>query len=361
MARSTWTALLCACLALLAINVQARVPSGTVSDNSVCDSCLWSVHLLEDLLCDEYIDTQAVTWVVKNVCSQMGENKDTCIQLVTGLFPAFVDWVRASATPETMCANVCPNTASYKALMQAAAVRRTTIPMRQANDMACPLCMFVVVKVKEALHDPATQEDIHTKSLQACNALPEGGMRQACITFVEQYETVLFQYINLLQPAEMCQMMGTCLAQARPRYPAIAPMRPAAAAQLQRVMTLVRAPPANDNCETCKIVVQEVRGVIANPEMQAQIVEYAKQACGLVASFAEQCKADVDQYAPMAFGMILAYMQPLQVCAEIHMCPAPSMQQQLDSITLLNSLTASKLQYSALKHANIRPPKHVTV
>ncbi len=53
--------------------------------------------------------------------------------------------------------------------------------------------------------------------------------------------------------------------------------------------------------------------MIANPEMQAQIVEYAKQACGLVASFAEQCKADVDQYAPMAFGMILAYMQPLQV------------------------------------------------
>jgi hypothetical protein len=35
----------------------------------------------------------------------------------------------------------------------------------------------------------------------------------------------------------------------------------------------------------------------------------------------------------MAFGMILAYLQPEQVCRQLHMCPQPSLAaQMLDSL-----------------------------
>jgi hypothetical protein len=37
----------------------------------------------------------------------------------------------------------------------------------------------------------------------------------------------------------------------------------------------------------------------------------------------------VDQYAPMAFGMVLAYLQPEQVCRQLHMCPQPSLAAQM--------------------------------
>lgn len=55
----------------------------------------------------------------------------------------------------------------------------------------------------------------------------------------------------------------------------------------------------------------------ANPEIQVQLVDYAKQACSLVPSLTDTCKADVDQYAPMVFGMVLAYLQPEQVGAAL--------------------------------------------
>ena len=59
----------------------------------------------------------------------------------------------------------------------------------------------------------------------------------------------------------------------------------------------------------------EMRQLVANPELQAQLVDYAKQACAVFPSFQPTCEADVDQYAPMVFGMMLAYLQPDQVRA----------------------------------------------
>ncbi len=64
---------------------------------------------------------------------------------------------------------------------------------------------------------------------------------------------------------------------------------------------------------TPQVVVNEMHQLVANPELQVQATDYAKQACGLVPSLADSCRADVDQYAPMLFGMVLAYLQPQQV------------------------------------------------
>jgi hypothetical protein len=55
------------------------------------------------------------------------------------------------------------------------------------NDVTCPLCMYVASKLKEQISDPVTQEDIRAASMAACAALPEGMMRDACTSFVEQY------------------------------------------------------------------------------------------------------------------------------------------------------------------------------
>jgi hypothetical protein len=78
-------------------------------------------------------------------------------------------------------------------------------------------------------------------------------------------------------------------------------------------------------CCFAQVVVMEIHQVLANPDIQTQLVTYAKEACNLIQSLSAQCKADVDQYAPMVFGMALAYLQPDQVCAQINMCPPPSL------------------------------------
>jgi hypothetical protein len=55
------------------------------------------------------------------------------------------------------------------------------------NDVTCPLCMYVAGKLKEQINDPVTQADIESASMAACAGLPEGMMRDACTSFVEQY------------------------------------------------------------------------------------------------------------------------------------------------------------------------------
>jgi len=65
-----------------------------------------------------------------------------------------------------------------------------------------------------------------------------------------------------------------------------------------------------------QVVVMEMRQLVANPELQVQLIDYAKQACAVFPSFQPTCEADVDQYAPMVFGMMLAYLQPDQVGGE---------------------------------------------
>jgi len=84
----------------------------------------------------------------------------------------------------------------------------------------------------------------------------------------------------------------------------------------------------------------EMRQLVANPELQGQLIEYAKQACAVFPSFQPTCEADVDQYAPMVFGMMLAYLQPDQVCIQLKMCPPPSL---FNFFSLQTSLLGSKV------------------
>jgi hypothetical protein len=53
--------------------------------------------------------------------------------------------------------------------------------------MGCPLCMFVVGKVKDGLSDPVTRDQIRDKTAAACATLPEGPMRDTCNQWAKQY------------------------------------------------------------------------------------------------------------------------------------------------------------------------------
>eukprot|EP00775_Hariotina_reticulata_P009999 gene9999-10153_t len=262
-----------------------------------------------------------VQWVIKNICAQMSD-KQQCSDLVKGLTPALVEWLRANASPEVLCA-------------EAGAKPQRQHVLQKPNDMTCPLCMFVASKLKERIADPVTQEDIHQASLDACAALPQGVMQDACTTFVNQYEMTFVKYVGTMEPSELCMLIGTCLDTAVARMGVAQPLKPNSAVALSQMMVLaqalqtVQAAPSNDHCETCKVVVLEMHQLVANPELQVQLVEYAKQACQLVPSLTASCQADVDQYAPMVFGMILAYLQPDQVCVQLKLCPPPSWHESL--------------------------------
>eukprot|EP00878_Enallax_costatus_P000757 GHUV01000875.1.p1 GENE.GHUV01000875.1~~GHUV01000875.1.p1 ORF type:complete len:350 (+),score=80.78 GHUV01000875.1:180-1229(+) len=336
MARAVLSSLL---LGLLVVQAFCRVPdqfaSQSAASNDACGMCKLGVRVLGDLMCDPSVEDTVATWLVDNICSQFQKDqKQQCLDLVVGLTPALVEWLRANASPDTLCseAGVCGT---------AAAQLTTAAPklhVNKPNDMTCPVCMFVVSRLKSQIMDPVTQEQIQQYSMAACDKMPEGMMRDACVAFVQQCEMTFVKYIGTMEPSEVCMMIGTCLDQALARVGPAAPLKARAVVAANQLVTLMQAPPSNDHCETCKVVVMEMHQLLANPELQTQLVDYAKQACALVPSFADSCITDVDQYAPMVFGMMLAYLQPEQVCVQLQLCPPPSMMRSFSmQATMLGS------------------------
>ncbi|GBF97967.1 hypothetical protein Rsub_10640 [Raphidocelis subcapitata] len=325
--RTLLIAALLAALAPLALASRA-------APNDLCGTCKDAVRVMKDLMCDPGVEGDVEDWVIGNVCPATG-NEKSCADVVTGIAPALFDWLRLGTDADAMCAEVGVCGASPLArfaAQQPAAPRRARSEGR--NDMGCPLCMFVVGKVKDGLSDPVTREEIRDKTAAACATLPEGPMRDTCDAWGRQYEDSIFEYIDTTEPADLCAALGSCSVLtrllARPPPP-LSRGAVEAIATAGRGAAALRAggPASNDNCDACKAVVTEMHSALANPELEAQVEQYAKAVCDSMGALADSCKERIDQYAPMAFGMILAYLQPDQVCRQMHFCPAPSAAEQL--------------------------------
>lgn len=289
------------------------------------------------MLCDPEVEIDLADWLINNVCPASG-NKQSCADIVNGVAPALFEWLRLGADANELCshAGVC-GTSSM--LFSAKPKARAFVPS-SSNDMTCPLCMFVVSKVKEQLSDPLTRQAIHDRTTAACQMMPEGSMRDACTQWANKYEETIFNFVDKMESEELCALLGSCsLAQKLLAHPM--PPLPKAAIQafapLSKALLLRDAIPSNDNCETCKVVVAQMHSALANPELQVEVVDYAKAACDAMGSFAQSCKDHIDQYAPMAFGMVLAYLQPEQVCRQLNMCPPPSFAAEIMS-TMVGTL-----------------------
>jgi hypothetical protein len=297
------------------------------------------------------------------------------------LVEALVAWMRANLEPEELCrqAGACTAAAASPGRARrrpaaaplppaAAALLRAALAAPPGNpngpkDVTCPLCMFVLTKIKDALSDPITREKVHDAGLTACASLPGGdaatSIRDACVDFVERNEAEIYDYVDQTDPADLCAQLKACepapspsllaaLAggglpgrRAAPFFVLAPPSAPSSPSSPSSPLAARLAPQlralSDGNCDACLEVVRDVHRAIASPDLQDQATALAKQACAALpsggggspgggggADLAGQCRASVDQYAPLVFGMALAYLQPATLCAQAHLCPPPT-------------------------------------
>jgi hypothetical protein len=73
-------------------------------------------------------------------------------------------------------------------------------------------------------------------------------------------EMTFVKYVGSMEPSELCMLIGTCLDTAAARMGIAQPLKPNSAVALSQMMVLaqalqaVPAAPANDHCETCKVM-----------------------------------------------------------------------------------------------------------
>jgi len=80
---------------------------------------------------------------------------------------------------------------------------------------------------------------------------------------------------------------------------------------------------SNETCTICEDAVTAVKSLLANPDIDKQIVGYLEMACQEFGAYASECKTLVDQYAPLLFQELAQLMaDPKQVCTELGLCSA---------------------------------------
>lgn len=315
----------------------ARIPaSGSIqASDSICDSCLVAIRILDDFLCDPAATEFLMDIIEKNLCPAFGD-AEQCDQMTEALLPVAVQWLRASATPASLCssAGVCGDRFLNNPLMNR--------PHAKLKDgVECPMCKYIVTEVKLALDNPTTQEEIKEKALQACSVLP-ADLAQSCSDLVMNYSTLLVAFIDTMDPTYTCELMGLCTeGLMRIKLPVLSP---------QLVQTvhdvrpkLVQAQLSDNMCDKCKLTVLEIHTLISNPTFQQSMDLYAKTLCNGASLLSEVCKHYVDVYSPVVFNMLMQYVQPDPVCQKIHFCPKPTLLEQFTA-TLL-SKTAGQLTH----------------
>jgi len=292
---------------------------------AACKTCLVAFRVLDDLLCDPAAEDVLVDFARHHVCP-MTPDKRQCFDMARQLAPVAIEWLRTTATPATLCSGVGVCGAAIKELPRMSLAHA---PPRDA--MECATCQFVVDYLKASLADPATQAQVDEKAKEACGLLPAESLRAGCLSTVAQYEPLVASLLTTMTSQELCLAAGACMGS----LAASSPPRPLPAALLApadeflRLVAQARRPEAGllgDTCDLCKSVVLEAHTMLADPTFQRQLTDYAKATCGAFPSYEASCDQAVDQYAPLAFGMALTYLQPDSTCAHIGVCRPSALQ-----------------------------------
>uniref|UniRef100_A0A7S0RWN7 Saposin B-type domain-containing protein n=1 Tax=Chlamydomonas leiostraca TaxID=1034604 RepID=A0A7S0RWN7_9CHLO len=321
-----WTCMLG--LLLLAASASAR--SLALPSTTECQACLASVHLLEDLLKDPFFSDYLVNLVDKDICTELPIAREKCTNLVEGLLPVAIQWFEAASTPMELCsaAGACSVPEGVEALQA-----RKAPKLRDSGE--CAICKFLVGQVKTMAVDPATQARMNETARAVCGALP-ADIAGVCNSLWDTYEPLILTFLDRASPDDLCALAGLCMNSlvvrtAELRFMTIAAPMPGLAPALSAVgqarMVAQGAPvglPLGDSCDTCRMAVIQAHALIANPSVQANLVNYTKALCESFQSFSDACKLYVDEYSPLVFSLLQQYLSPDSLCAEIGMCKPPS-------------------------------------
>lgn len=320
------------------------------ASDALCQACLVTVHAVEDALVNPHTTAFMVLLMEQHVCPLL-EDSIKCHNIAAGLVPVLVEYIRTSATPETVCATtgVCLAPVAYSAR---AAMVKTSVAATDESTV-CTICTFALTELKRTFDDLHIETEALAAALKVCAKLP-ADLTEACIKLVNTYEPVIVSFLANLKPDEVCLMVRAC----RPDTPPTASFKPLPASTTRFMSALMRIAPAglmvapaglvapsNDACDMCKASLLQAHDLVANPAVQEDLTNYLLQACESIPTLTESCQANVALYAPLVYTLLESVLVGDKLCVQVGICTsvAPPLGQMLASARRMAELEAKQV------------------
>eukprot|EP00798_Chlamydomonas_sp_ICE-L_P013649 gene13649-19533_t len=230
---------------------------------------------------------------------------------------------------------------------------KSSQPVIQSSE--CGLCRYVVRSAKQESPEGTPMQEqqaftaLASKALasKACTSLPVD-MQPSCQDFIGRQGALLATFSGL---DNVCEVTGPCTSEALHgmiAYDTDSSSRlenmvrtfgsgfKAAAAQLVSTAGYnhhggkrlgwgyaTPSPHLADTspCDQCKLYVLQARMFFRSTTVQYELGNATMALCGHFEPYAQECKDDVEKYAPFFFEEMLKYGTPDTVCSGLHVCP----------------------------------------
>lgn len=190
------------------------------------------------------------------------------------------------------------------------------VPAVSAADPAqfCSDCEKFFADVRAILRDNnSAPEAIALAKQSICQGV--GSMEYECNDILEAFTPVVFKILAREDnPARVCAALTLCPKRADlPKFDIVKEFN---AAWEEKSL-------GDFKCDECATIVQDVRDMDRNPDVQNSIETFLNKVCAELGSEAQKCKDLVTQYSPQLFEIIASELDPEVVCEILLHCTKP--------------------------------------
>ncbi|KAK9851682.1 hypothetical protein WJX84_005492 [Apatococcus fuscideae] len=298
------------CLAAFALSSSVAASSAEftgadqfrVNHGFACQACVGLANATSAIAAFPRLQQQLGTNLDQHVCAKLSTDQAVqCREDVESLVPALLPWLAKLDTASTcQKANLCgPEAAAVEVFAAAAADRRDGhSTVANNNGLPCPMCKFLLTEVLGLLENENTENELLAQAHEACETM-SAAERDMCNSRVDLYGRLAFLLIRDISPSGVCHLAQSCPPDDEfPGQLTIPQPLAASLAALARPDLIARS---NDGqCDTCKEIVTEAARMLANPQIQQQLLADAQQACEIFKTLKDQCVSYVEVYGPLA-------------------------------------------------------------
>ncbi|XP_049821569.1 uncharacterized protein LOC109601826 isoform X7 [Aethina tumida] len=320
-------------------------------DDLPCDLCEQLVGHLRDLLVANTTESEFKR-VLEGLCKQTKSFANECLSIVDEYYSVIYSYLVNEMKPKEMCTliNICPRSEGDKVDIKPLVPIETAQAANQQGPLpkqplvhinigggqldarpetaqlpiellmpphiqniyskeTCLFCEYFLHFVQESITDPKTEASIKTIIDGACERLPPS-INSTCVQFVDMYEPAMIALLaQEIDPSVVCPLIKAC-----PN-----------SNSSQDVEVFMEQENDSPKCPLCLYAVSKLESMVKDKKTEDNIRANLKKLCKhLPGSLAPECNDFVETYTNELVEMLMADLQPNEVCIYIKLCPDDS-------------------------------------